>query len=217
VPSLGELLDVKMIDAIAPDDLLRRLDAVSLEGVRFLDAAALGDGDRALGRVLGSSEIAAELPEGVERDLGLSIFASAAPLSILRAAAGEGKRLKLGRRLDVRRSLFTVAVPPSETRARLADELGFASDRVISFKLGVSHEGSARPTEVVEALYGADAAATARFARVALWAEAGAPAHTIDPLDFPALRTAFAAASAAASEAAALAPAPPQVPPLAPA
>jgi len=41
IPSLGELLDVKLIDRIAPADLARRLQDVTLDGIDFLGAASL--------------------------------------------------------------------------------------------------------------------------------------------------------------------------------
>ena len=50
MPSLGELLDVKLSDEVTPAELLRRLNAVSLAGIEFLAAAALQESASALGR-----------------------------------------------------------------------------------------------------------------------------------------------------------------------
>ena len=47
IPSLGELLDVTLVDDVSPDELLRRLARVTLDGIEFLEAARLGPADRA--------------------------------------------------------------------------------------------------------------------------------------------------------------------------
>ena len=39
IPSLGELVDVTLVDDVAPDELLRRLARVTLDGIEFLEAA----------------------------------------------------------------------------------------------------------------------------------------------------------------------------------
>ena len=68
----------------------------------------------------------------------------------------------------------------------------FASARTValgallSFAVTVSQEGSARPVEVIESLFGAEVAADTDLARRALWAEQAQ--DRIDPLHMPALR-----------------------------
>src|SRR5213075_3165309 len=119
IPSLGELLDVVLVDRVAPDELLRRLRAVTLDGVDFLGAAVLGDNDRALGRVIAESEMAARLPQEVAgvRGVGeaLALHAGTEPLSVQRHS-DRG----IGRMVDVRRSLRTVgAFDDAALRARL--------------------------------------------------------------------------------------------------
>jgi hypothetical protein len=60
----------------------------------------------------------------------------------------------------------------------------------------VSHEGSARPSEVLAALFGADVAPRAELARLGLWAREPGSAHdgvvgapsSVDPLDIESLR-----------------------------
>ena len=54
---------------------------------------------------------------------------------------------------------------------------------VVAFRVGVSNEGSARPSEVVAALFGPEVAADAELARLALHAEGG-----VDPLQTLELR-----------------------------
>src|SRR5205814_4024006 len=52
IPSLGELCDVTLIDDVAPEELLRRLARVTLDGIEFLEAARLGPADRPVGGVI---------------------------------------------------------------------------------------------------------------------------------------------------------------------
>src|SRR6185295_14282600 len=60
VASLGEYLDVRLIDAPEPEELVRRLNKVTAGGVRFLDAVRLGpDHPRVTGIVDGARYVVA--------------------------------------------------------------------------------------------------------------------------------------------------------------
>jgi hypothetical protein len=60
---------------------------------------------------------------------------------------------------------------------------------MIRFAVSVSHEGSARPVEVVRALFGEDVAERTDLARLALWATEGdGQQHQIDPMRLELLR-----------------------------
>jgi radical SAM family uncharacterized protein/radical SAM-linked protein len=182
IPSLGELLDVKLIEDLAPADLVRRLNEVSLEGIEFLGAAALGQDDRALGRVVARSGFAARLPAAATVASALVDFAAGKELSVVREGKGG-----IGKRLDVRKSLIDVSAPDPDTAALLQSKLGWEPDRVITFGLTVSHEGSARPVEVLESLVGAAVADKADLARVVLHG-LGGEGEAIDALDTTTLR-----------------------------
>jgi radical SAM-linked protein len=183
IPSLAEVLDVKLVGEIEPAELLARLNAVTLDGVEFLGATTLGDNDRALGRVLARAVFAARLSPA-EVTSALVDFAEGKPLSVLRPPApGKGS---IGRRVDVRRSLARLAPPDDEQAAGLAAGLGWAREETLTYAVTISTEGSARPAEVVEALLGPEAAARAELARISLEA-----AEVLDPLDTGALRAAF--------------------------
>jgi radical SAM family uncharacterized protein/radical SAM-linked protein len=181
IPSLGELLDVTLIDDLDAHDLLARLGPVSLDGVAFLDAVRLGPNDRALGRVITRAEFAARLPDGVEAGALVGRFASGAPL-VVRRESDKG----IARTVDVRKSLLALA-PFDDQAARR--RLEWDGGGVFSFGVRVSHEGSARPIEVVEALAGPDVAVEADLARLGLWG--GDEAALVDPIAIPR----FAAAS----------------------
>ena len=201
IPSLGELLDVKLIDRVAPDELARRLQQVTLEGVDFLGAASLGNNDRALGRVIVESEFAARLP--ATAGAGASVDVARA-LARFTDAAGTPLRVQrhsdsgIGRTIDVRKSLRSVATFEDEEIRRRLD---WPDGALIRFRVAVSHEGSARPIEVLTALFDAELAPRAELARLALWGREGAAtdgaladagsgvdARLIDPLDLSRLR-----------------------------
>jgi radical SAM family uncharacterized protein/radical SAM-linked protein len=185
IPSLGELLDVSLTEALEADELLARLRAVSLPGIDLLEAARLGDNDRALGRVVSSAEFAARLPDDADLTAALALLASSAPL-VVKRESDKG----LARTVDVRRSLGQV-LPFDDPSVR--QRLDWPTGALVRFSVGVSHEGSARPIEVVRALFGDEVAAGAELARLGLWAESDgaqddAAAGVIDPLRLDVLR-----------------------------
>ncbi len=179
IPSLGELLDVTLVDDVDADDLRRRLARVSLDGIQILSVVRLGDNDRALGRVIGETEYAARLPAGADVAAAIARAAGDEPLLVRRESdRDDGKGL--ARTTDVRRSLRSVeAIDPVEAE-RLRALLDWPDGELLRFRVAVSHEGSARPVEVVTALCGADVALDAELARTALWAREG-DAH-LDPM-----------------------------------
>jgi radical SAM-linked protein len=195
IPSLGEILDAKLVGDVEPAELVRRLARVSLEGVEFLEAAALGDADRALGRVIAEAEFAVRLPAGADLGAALERVGGDAPLVIRR----ESER-QIARTVDVRRSLRRFErFDDAEVRRRL----GWPDGELAAFRVGVSHEGSARPAEVVAVLFGEAVAADVELARLGLHAEDDG-----DPLRIDELRTASQAGDRRVrSEAASVAPA----------
>ncbi|HEY2731448.1 MAG TPA: TIGR03960 family B12-binding radical SAM protein [Polyangia bacterium] len=206
IPSLGELIDVSLTDDLEPEELLARLAPVTLPGIDFLGAVRLGDGDRALGRVVTSAEFAARLPEGADVAGALARFGGDAPLSA-RRESDKG----LARMIDVRRSLFAVTAFDDDTlRARLDWRTG----SMVRFRVKVSHEGSARPSEIARVLFDEETAARTDLARLAIWAsQPGLPGEpedaAVDPLCVAVLRrrpAVVAPASASGEPTAAVAP-----------
>jgi radical SAM family uncharacterized protein/radical SAM-linked protein len=203
IPSLGELLDVTLVEDVAPEALLARLSDATLPGITFLEAARLGHNDRALGRVITRAELVARLPSPADVATALGRHAGGAPLVVKRES--DRGPAGLARAVDVRRSLL--ALEPLEDPA-LMRRLDWEPGALLRFELAVSAEGSARPSEVVTALAGAEAAEAADFVRIALWGAAeaaGAPA-TVDPMHVALLRRGRPAGAAADGEAAAGAP-----------
>ncbi len=190
IPSLGEILDVRLIDDLPPDELLRVLGRVTLDGVAFTDAAAVRAGDLALGRVLAEAEYLARLPPGADAAAGLARHASGDALVVRRESDKA-----LARTVDVRRSLRSVAACEDAEARRRLDWEG-EGGALLSFGVTISQEGSARPIEVIEALFGPEVAADTDLARRALHGEDRA-----DPLRLPAglARPVVAVAAVAAS------------------
>jgi hypothetical protein len=82
--------------------------------------------------------------------------------------------------IDVRQSLVSlVTFDEPGVRARL----DWTDGALVRFAVTVSHEGSARPVEVVRALWGEDVAARTDFARLALRAS-----EDTDPMHLEGLR-----------------------------
>ncbi len=190
IPSLGELLDVKLAEDVDADGLIDRLNAVTLDGIDFLGAVRLGESDRALGRVLAGATFAARLPAPTRAAALVARFQSDEPLSVVRASSRVGGRgqASIGRRVDVRKSLRSVTLPSLEALQRLDRALGWPGEPTLVFELAISGEGSARPYEVIEALAGEEAADGSAFARLSLTAGVAGEVEQ-DPLDLPALRS----------------------------
>jgi radical SAM-linked protein len=177
IPSLGEILDVKLVDDLSAEEVARRLRRVSLEGIEILDVARVGEGDPALGRAITESETIARLPPDVDAAAGLARLAGDEPLTVLRESQKE--KAGIARTVDVRRTLRSLALRDDpEVRQRL----GWTDGTLISFSVSVSNEGSARPLEVLTALYGVDVAVRTDLARLALWGEDRSdPLRTAEP------------------------------------
>jgi len=160
IPSLGELVDVTLVDEIAPDELLRRLARVTLDGIEFSEAARLGPADRPVGGVIAEAEYAARLPDDVDVASAFARFGGSDPLSVLRTS-----EKKIGRMIDVRKTLLGAAHwDDSDVRRRLDWDGG----QTVSFRIAVDPLGSARPIEALTALFGEDVADRADVARLGL-------------------------------------------------
>jgi radical SAM family uncharacterized protein/radical SAM-linked protein len=160
IPSLGELVDVTLIDDLAPDELLRRLASVSLEGIVFFEAVRLGAGDRPVGAVIAEAEYVARLPEHVDLAAALARAGGTAPLPVLRKS-----EKAIDRTIDVRKTLLSAA-PWRDEEA--AGKLEWRDGQLVSFKIAVRAEGNARPGEAIVALFGDDVASQVDVARLRL-------------------------------------------------
>ncbi len=167
IPSLGELLDVKLVDHLAAEEILRRLRAVSPPGIEFTGAMALVDADLPIGRVLTQAHYAARLPAGTSVEVAESTWNAGGPLLAKRRERSDSRRADGAETVDVRKSVVFARAAAEDTRRQLGDGLGWsAADRVLSFGLVVSTLGSARPVEVIEALLGVGGSAGCEIVRI---------------------------------------------------
>ncbi len=162
---------------------------MTLDGIEILEAARVLDNERALGRVITEAEFIARLPAGVTAATGLGRRAGDEAL-LIRRESDKG----IARTVDVRKTLRSLAAfEDADARRRL----GWTDGAMISFSVSTSNEGSARPSEVVAALYGAEVAAETDLARLGLWGEGGTgESGRTDPLHQPALPGRVAASHA---------------------
>jgi radical SAM family uncharacterized protein/radical SAM-linked protein len=170
IASLGEWLDVKLVECLDPAELLRRLREVSPPGIEFLRAEALDKGAPSLGQMITEAHYAVQLPEGASAHAGAARWQSGKPLLATRRERSDSRRPALGDEVDIRKSLVFVRVAGEEQRELLARKLGWSDeqDRVLAFGLVVSVLGSARPVEAVEALCGAAGEENWNFVRTGL-------------------------------------------------
>jgi radical SAM-linked protein len=190
IPSLGELLDVKLVDKVTPEEILRRLRAVSPPGVDFLASAALVVGDLPLGRVLTESCYAVRLPKGLRASAAESRWNAGEPLLATRRERSDSRRPDRGNTSDVRKSIVFAHVAGLEERQLLAEKLDWSAEereRVLIFGLVVSALGSARPVEVIEAFFGEAAPGVCEIVRMGLYATVSG--EKVDPVEVAKLRT----------------------------
>jgi radical SAM-linked protein len=169
--SAGEVADLRLVEEVAPEELAARLDAVASEGVRFKGAARLGTRDHGVGAVLRVADFVALLDRPAPAPLDAAALLARTSIDVQRST---GPEKRPGKRVDVRRFVYAV-----EQRAPDA----------VWMRVDCGPTGSARPAEVLAALFEASGIAPedrprARFERVALWAApAGPEGELVAPLD----------------------------------
>jgi radical SAM-linked protein len=193
VASLREFLDLRLdADLVAPkgsfslDRMVERLNAVSETGIEFLEACALERDDPGISKVIDEAEYVAGVPRTVLEERAL------ADLDALRshiAARRESGSLVvrrdiegLGKYVDVAPYLLDVEVGVG---GEALDAAGLVGALVpLRFRVRITGQGSAKGSEVVEALLGASI--PHRLVRVGLFALRDG--RRVDPLDRAALR-----------------------------
>ena len=148
------------MDDLTPVELLRRLAGVTLEGVMFLDAVRLSEGDRPVGAVISEAEYVAHLPDGIDLAAAFARAADTGPMPVMRKSDKA-----ISRTIDVRQTLLSAA-PWHDDEA--AGKLDWQGGQLMSFKIAVRAEGNARPREAMRALFGDDVAGQVDVARLRL-------------------------------------------------
>ena len=187
IASLMEIVDLKL-DSTLPFDLeslVDRLNAVSEAGLEFLDARALGPQDAGINKLIEEAQYVAGLPHAalVERGLGSleSLRAEIArrregPLVVRRTIEGIGKDV------DVARYLLSLDVGDG---AEALSQAGIGGSLVpLRIQLSVTGQGTAKASEVIEAVLGADM--PHRLVRVGLYGLRDG--ERLDPMQLDKLR-----------------------------
>ncbi|WP_428266054.1 TIGR03960 family B12-binding radical SAM protein [Haliangium sp.] len=151
VPSLGELLDVSIEKPVgmSAEDVLERLRQVSPEGIEFVNAWALPEGGRRLGKLIRAYDLViAPAPDGVAYD--------EARLGRLAAAFLGRERVLVARKqreIDVRALVEAVEVLDQDASARLCRALDWPqAPALLQARVTAAADGSAKPVEVARAL-----------------------------------------------------------------
>ncbi|MGE3674048.1 MAG: TIGR03960 family B12-binding radical SAM protein [Polyangiaceae bacterium] len=156
VPTLDEYIDLKLIDAPETDLMLSRLNAAASGGLRFSGAAKLGANDPALSRVITAGSYVIALARSAIKELGgvpglkqrIADFNAAESHVVMRTIKGIGKKV------DVRKYVLALTLGDEAAYAAL-DQAGFVGDVIpLIVTIAITNTGSAKTSEVVEALTG---------------------------------------------------------------
>jgi radical SAM family uncharacterized protein/radical SAM-linked protein len=183
VASLDEYADVKLIDAPPEAELLERLERHASGGLRFLGARVLTPQDKGVAAVITGARYLIGLPVAVLAERGgvrwlearIAEFMAKPEAIVRRNIDG------LGKKVDVRRFVRQLRVGGQVECEALA-RAGLLGDlAVLDATLGLGPTGSAKATEVVEAVL--EASFPHKAVRLQLLA------GELSPLDIASLRT----------------------------
>lgn len=154
VMSLGEMVDMKLVCDGDPRTWLDALDAGAPEGLRFIDAHKLEEGAPGVSKVIDTAIYAVAFSRSSIDDARARervAAALAAPtLPIVRSIEG------LGKKVDVRTFLRGLSWEDARARDAIA-RAGLVGDLVtLLAEVAVTPQGSAKISEVVEVLFGAN-------------------------------------------------------------
>ncbi|MEM9072670.1 MAG: TIGR03960 family B12-binding radical SAM protein [Myxococcota bacterium] len=181
IASLSEYVDLKLREQDVDAATLARLEAtlrdLAMDGIEVFGVRVLGPRDRGINKLIEEATWVGGIPRSDARDLeGRVARALDGPLVVTRLHKGREKVV------DVGKVLRRVAV--GEGSETLADA-GLIGDLVpIRFTTFLGNDGTAKPTEVIQALLGE--LPSVRFVREGLWARRGDAQLSL--LDLDALR-----------------------------
>jgi radical SAM family uncharacterized protein/radical SAM-linked protein len=175
VASLEEYVDAKLIDAPPIEELLARLAGATAGGLHFTAAKPLTSDDPAVASVVTGARYVIALARDVVDELGGSDAVAERVRELLAKSEAKVRRNieGVGKIVDVRR--FVLALEPGGAQAEqhLAEAGVLGRLLPLEATLAISQNGSAKVSEVVEALFGRQLAHLA--VRTALLAGPGTP------------------------------------------
>ncbi len=157
VASLDEFMDVALIDAPAPPDLLLRLNRAASGGLAFQSVLPLSDNDRVITTIVTGARYVIALAESTLGELGghaalerlIAEFLAKTEHRLRRDVEGVGKFV------NVRQFVQEVRIGGSDSQAVL-ERAGLIGRMVpVDVTIEIGQRGSAKVAEVVEALLGA--------------------------------------------------------------
>jgi radical SAM-linked protein len=171
VLSLDEYVDLKLVAGtpLDCDTLPERLSSSAVDGIRFTGAAELGPSDVKLSRLIDEAVYVAGVPRSSLALLGL------ADASGLRERLEQGRQGSLvvrrnidgvGKRIDVGQYLVDLRVGEDDDDLHRAGLRGDLTS--VRMRLRILPSGTAKPSEVMEALLGRDDVPS-RFVRAGLF------------------------------------------------
>jgi radical SAM-linked protein len=175
VASLDEYVDVKLIDAPGEDELITRLGDATSGGLRFLGAVPLENEDPAVSSIITAARYVVALPRTVIAEHGgvagleerIAALLAKPEAKLRRDIGGVGKIV------DVRRFILELGLGGDAADEKL-EAAGIVGSLVpLEVTIGISPNGSAKISELVEVLFGQ--ALPHLAVRVALIAGAGTP------------------------------------------
>jgi radical SAM family uncharacterized protein/radical SAM-linked protein len=176
VASLDEYMDVALIDAPAPEELLERLNRAASGGIAFKSVVPLSNNDRVITTIISGARYVIALAESALTELG---GVSALERAIAELMAKTEVKLRrdvegVGKFVNVRQFVQEMRVGDSESQA-LLQRAGLIGRMVpVDVTIEIGQRGSAKVAEVVEALLGIKDFPH-RGVRSALLAGAGTP------------------------------------------
>jgi radical SAM-linked protein len=154
VPSLGEVVDVKLTAELSPADYLEALSASAPDGLDFTGAVRLGGDDAAVSRLIDTARYAVAFPRSVLAARGGEAWLRDRVLAILAATElPQVRRIEgIGKAIDVRAFLRHVEVgsPIASEAVRASGLLGDLVTMLVD--VAVTGSGSVKISEVLEAL-----------------------------------------------------------------
>ncbi|HET7543569.1 MAG TPA: TIGR03960 family B12-binding radical SAM protein [Polyangiaceae bacterium] len=156
VASLDEFMDVSLIDAPPPEELRARLNAAACGGIAFKQVLPLSSSDRVITTIVTGARYVIALAESALVELGgvpelqrrMAEFLAKTECKVRRDVEG------LGKMVDVRRFVQKMQLGGDESR-ELLEHAGLIGRMIaLDVTIEIGQQGSAKVSEVVEALFG---------------------------------------------------------------
>ena len=154
-PGLEEFLDLRLIEAPEPTELLEMLSLATPDGIAFSAAVKLGPNDPGLSRIIDEARYAIGIADVVLRQELAEPLEESVARFLAKGEVFVNREFK-GRRksLDIRALCNSIIANSPRAHANLASAGLVGKLSALEITLPLDPSGAARPGEVVEALFG---------------------------------------------------------------